>query len=128
MFSLTAPDRFCNFSYNCNNIFTAKLCSLLDQRCIYTSFIKYNLDNSGTVSYIYKTRPPLLRFFCTHPIMVTVSPTLTADSSPHLWVLFKPCIDSAIFYISFSLVPFYSLQPVYGICITVCNFCISIFY
>ena len=43
------------------------------------------------------TRPPLLRFFCTHPIMVTFSPTLAADNSAHLWVLFNPFIDSAMF-------------------------------
>ena len=76
---------FCNFSYNCNNIFTTKLCSLLDQCCIYTSFIKYNLDNSGTSLTSTNTRPPLLRFFCTQPIMVTVSPTFSCWQLPHLW-------------------------------------------
>src|SRR5699024_11039997 len=46
-----------------------------------------------------KTSPPLFLFFCTHPMTVTVSPTFAADSSPQRWVLFNPCIDSAIVHL-----------------------------
>ena len=42
------------------------------------------------------TSPPLFLFFCTHPIIVTVSPILAADSSAHLCVLLSPFIDSAM--------------------------------
>ena len=43
-----------------------------------------------------KMMPPLFLCFATHPMTVTVSPTLAAESSPHLWVLFRPFIDSAM--------------------------------
>ena len=44
-----------------------------------------------------KIRLPKFLLFCTHPITVTFSPILALDTSVHLWLLCKPCIDSAIF-------------------------------
>ena len=40
--------------------------------------------------------PPLTLFLATQPITQTVSPTLASTTSAHLWLLFKPSIDSAI--------------------------------
>ena len=109
MFSLTAPDRFATFPT------TATTYSLRSFAAFSISAAS-TLPSSNTTWIIPErsltstnTRPPLLRFFCTQPIMVAVSPTLAADSSPHLWVLFKPCIDSAIFlYLLFHLCVLFS--------------------
>lgn len=54
-------------------------------------------------------RLPKFLLFCTQPITVTFSPILAFDTSVHLWLLCKPCIDSAIlcslyFYYIFILI------------------------
>ena len=43
-----------------------------------------------------KIKLPKFLLFWTHPITVTVSPIFLLDTSVHLWLLWSPCIDSAI--------------------------------
>ena len=56
-----------------------------------------------------KTSPPLLRAFCTHPIRVTLLPTISFVTSAHRHVLCSPCILSAMFLSSFLRVFFICL-------------------
>ena len=56
----------------------------------------FGMTMMGIGNEQWKMMPPLFLCFATHPMTVTVSPTLAAESSPHLWVLFRPFIDSAM--------------------------------
>ena len=95
-FSLTAPALFSTLPT------TATTNSLLS----FSAFAKFSLPHLSSSKISCKIPllsrrstkmiPPLFLCFATHPITVTVSPMLAADTSVHLWVLFNPCIDSAM--------------------------------
>ncbi len=109
-FSFTAAERFCT------NPSTAMT----------NSFLKvpaFKNPSSPTVSWSNticriperslkstKISAPKFLLFCTHPITVTFSPIFSVETSVHLWVLFNPCIDSAIFSLLTSLDLFYLLK------------------
>ena len=96
-FSLVAPERFVTVPT------TAMTYSLLSL----SAFAKFSAPQSLSSKIICKmperslkstnTIPPLFLCFCTHPMTVTFCPSLAMETSVHLWVLFKPCIDSAIY-------------------------------
>ena len=59
-----------------------------------------------------KIIPPLFLLFATHPITVTLCPILASLTSVQRWVLFNPCMDSAIFSSScFSFIAHSYLFP-----------------
>jgi hypothetical protein len=95
-FSLTPPERASTLPV------TAMTNSLLS----FSAFVKLSVPQSHSSKIICKIpllslrstkiMPPLFLLFCTHPMTVTVSPTLAVLSSVHLWDRFSPIIDSAM--------------------------------
>ena len=102
-FSLTAPALFSTFPT------TATTYSLRSFSALAKPSAPASLSSNITCSIperslkSTKMIPPLFLCLATQPITVTVSPTLAADNSPHLWVLFSPFIDSDMMCLLFCL-------------------------
>ena len=106
-FSFTAPPRFS----------TVPVTAITNSLRIFSALAKASSPQSASSKISCKMPersrrstnmiPPLFLCFCTQPITVTVSPTFFTESSPQRWLLFNPCIDSAIFPSFFHPVYFY---------------------
>ena len=101
--SFTAPERLSTFPTTATTYSARKdaAFSMIAASVVPSSHTTCIIPERSLTSV--NTSPPLFLFFCTHPMIVTVSPTLAAESSPQRCVLLSPCIDSAMVIYFLSL-------------------------
>ena len=108
-FSLTAPERFSTFPTTATTYsdYEASLPSRISAASVF-AFFTYNLNDSGTVSDIYEYESAFITIFL-YPSHDCDSLTCIAlqSYSAHLWVLFNPCIDSAMIFLLSSMLLYY---------------------
>ena len=119
-FALTSKFPVVRFSLDAPLLFSSTpVTAIQNSARNFPAFAKASLPQSSSSKTICKSpersrrstkiRLPLFLLFCTQPITVTSSPILALTTSAHLWLLFKPNIDSAIIFSPTSLILLYKI-------------------